>query len=130
MTQTPETLASRGEEFRADERQGKVRRLPPEILRDLTTLDDTRSTGAVLQTIAFITTLIALAIGSQQGWVVLICIVLLGTQQHALFILLHDAAHYRLFANRTLNDGVGRLFGGCGSFSTTEGCQKSTRYSV
>ena len=111
MTQTPETLASRGEEFRADERKVKVRRLPPEILRDLTTLDDTRSTCAVLQTIAFITTLIALAVWSQQGWVVLICIMLLGAQQHALFILLHDAAHYRLFANRTLNDGVGRLFG-------------------
>ena len=111
MTQTPETFASRGEEFRADERKVKVRRLPPEILRELTTLDNTRSTCAVLQTIASITTLIALAVWSQQGWVVLICIVLLGAQQHALFILLHDAAHYRLFANRTLNDGVGRLFG-------------------
>ena len=111
MTQTPETLASRGEEFRADERQVKVRRLPPEILRELTTLNDTRSTCAVLQTITFITTLIALAVWSQQGWVVLICIVLMGAQQHALFILLHEAAHYRLFANRTLNDGVGRLFG-------------------
>jgi fatty acid desaturase len=111
MTQTPEPLTSRGEEFRADERQVKVRRLPPEILRDLTTLDALRSTGAILQTLAFIIILVALAVGSQQGEVVLLCIVLLGAQQHALFILLHEAAHYRLFANRRLNDGVGRLIG-------------------
>jgi hypothetical protein len=67
MTQTPEPLASRGEEFRTDERQVKVRRLPPEILRELTTLDDLRSTGALLQTLALIITLIVLAVGSQQG---------------------------------------------------------------
>jgi fatty acid desaturase len=40
--------------------------------------------------------------------VLLACVILIGTRQHALFIIAHDAAHYLLFSNRTLNDAVGR----------------------
>ena len=38
----------------------------------------------------------------------LAAVVVIATQQHALFILSHDAAHYRLFDHRGLNDLVGR----------------------
>jgi len=41
--------------------------------------------------------------------VVLPCVLLIGTRQHALFVLAHEAAHYRLFEQRWLNDGAGRL---------------------
>jgi fatty acid desaturase len=37
--------------------------------------------------------------------------------QHGLFILAHESAHYRLFANRLVNDGVGRLIGMCSGIS-------------
>ena len=32
----------------------------------------------------------------------------IGTRQHALFVIAHDAAHYLLYDNRVLNDVVGR----------------------
>jgi fatty acid desaturase len=34
----------------------------------------------------------------------------IGARQHALIVLTHEAAHYRLFRNRVLNDWVGELF--------------------
>jgi fatty acid desaturase len=40
--------------------------------------------------------------------VLVICIVVIGTRQHALFVIAHDAAHYLLYDNRLLNDVVGR----------------------
>ena len=55
----------------------------------------------------------ALAIGvGLYAWpnplVLLVCIVIIGTRQHALFVIAHDAAHYLLYQNRVLNDVVGR----------------------
>ena len=40
--------------------------------------------------------------------VILLCVLLIGTRQHALFVIAHDAAHYLLYDNRRLNDLVGR----------------------
>jgi fatty acid desaturase len=39
---------------------------------------------------------------------VMLSIVVIGTRQHALFVIAHDAAHYLLYENRLLNDVVGR----------------------
>ncbi|HKU46095.1 MAG TPA: fatty acid desaturase family protein [Burkholderiales bacterium] len=38
----------------------------------------------------------------------LLCVVVIGTRQHALFVIAHDAAHYLLYERRWLNDAVGR----------------------
>jgi len=35
-------------------------------------------------------------------------VIVIGTRQHALFVIAHDAAHYLLYGNRLLNDVVGR----------------------
>src|SRR5512145_48287 len=86
-----------GEEFRDDVRK----KLPPEALAPLTRLDPVRSTLAVAQTFA------ALAL------------VLIAPLQHALFVLAHDAAHYRLYQTRWLNDAVGRL---CGTIAGVSMC--------
>lgn len=80
-------------------------------LAPLTELNDGRSLAAVAMTLA----VIALAIGFglaawPSPWVVL-AVLLVGVQQHALFVLAHEAAHYRLFRSRALNDGVGRSIG-------------------
>src|SRR4029079_18940873 len=40
--------------------------------------------------------------------VVGLCVLVIGTRQHALFVIAHDAAHYLLYENRRLNDLVGR----------------------
>jgi fatty acid desaturase len=36
-------------------------------------------------------------------------ILIIGSRQHALFIIAHDAAHYLLYEDRKTNDAVGRL---------------------
>jgi fatty acid desaturase len=56
---------------------------------------------------------LALAIGAGLYWwpnplVLLTCILIIGTRQHALFVIAHDAAHYLLYDNRLANDVVGR----------------------
>jgi fatty acid desaturase len=40
--------------------------------------------------------------------VLLLSILVIGTRQHALFVIAHDAAHYLLYENRLLNETVGR----------------------
>jgi fatty acid desaturase len=104
-------LAAHGEEFRDDLRRAPGRLLPPELLRELTQLNDVRSALAVLQTVSFALGALAAALLLWHPPVVLLAIVFIGTQQHAMFVLAHDAAHYRLLRNRRLNDAVGRWLG-------------------
>jgi fatty acid desaturase len=40
--------------------------------------------------------------------VLLACVVIIGTRQHALFVIAHDAAHYLLYENRFANEIAGR----------------------
>jgi fatty acid desaturase len=57
--------------------------------------------------------LIALAIAfCQHYWnllLYLVTIAFIGARQHALLILMHDGAHYRLFRNRRINDWVSEI---------------------
>ena len=41
----------------------------------------------------------------------MLSVLVIGVEQHALFILAHESAHYRLFRSRRLNDAVGRAIG-------------------
>ena len=95
-----------GEEFRDDTR---IRRaLSPETLRELTRLDPVRSTCSVLTTLAVIAATVAVALTWWEPWTVIPAVIVIATQQHACFVLAHDAAHYRLYRTRWLNDLVGR----------------------
>jgi fatty acid desaturase len=102
-------LARTGAEFRDDLRLAPSRSLPPELLRSLTELNDARSALAVLQTVGLLAALLLAGARWWTPWVVVPAVLLIATQQHAMFVLAHDAAHYRLFSNRALNDLVGRL---------------------
>lgn len=119
--------AMRGEEFRDDLRlatgdavQGRAARrlLDARELAPFIELDDRRAALAVAQTFV-----IAGGAAGAALWawgsplVVALCVAIIATQQHALFVLAHDAAHYRLFASRRLNDAVGRLCGMLGGVS-------------
>jgi fatty acid desaturase len=111
-----------GEEFRADLRplaaakagsgSASARRiLSAAELAPLTELSDARSFAAIAQTAL----VLALAIGFgvwawPSAWVAL-AVVAVGVEQHALFSLAHEAAHYRQQRNRGLNDVVGRAIG-------------------
>ena len=94
----------RGEEFRDDYRKA----LPPEIVQRLAKISAWRSWWSVLQEVLLLTALITIANALWTPIIVVACVILIGTRQHALFILAHDAAHYRLFEQRWLNDAVGR----------------------
>ena len=116
-------VARAGEEFREDHRAPGARNaqarklLTPAELAPLTRLSTWRSLAAIAQTFGLIGGAIAFAWASwPSGWIVL-SIVVIGIAQHGLFILAHEAAHYRLFANRTANDLVGRFVGMIGGVS-------------
>ena len=98
-----------GDEFR-DDRRG-ARPLPPETLRRLCRLDPRRATLAIGETAAALAAAIAAALVWPHPAVVAIAIVVVATRQHALFVLAHDAAHYRLYESRRLNDAVGSALG-------------------
>jgi fatty acid desaturase len=97
-----------GAEFR-DDLRAAARTLPADVLRSLTELDDTRSALAVLQTVGLLAAFVLAGAIWWRPWVVVPAVLLIATQQHAMFVLAHDAAHYRLFSDRALNDLVGRL---------------------
>jgi fatty acid desaturase len=111
-----------GEEFRADLRpraraaagSGNVaarRVLSAAELAPLTELSDLRSFGAIAQTVLVIGLAVAFGLWAWPSPWIVVSILVVGVQQHALFILAHEAAHYRLLRNRALNDAVGRTIG-------------------
>lgn len=100
-------IAASGEEFRDDVRK----RLPPEVLARFTAISAWRSTLALAQTLALLALLIAAGIAWWHPLALIAIVLLIGVQQHALFVLAHDAAHYRLYNTRWLNDLVGRAVG-------------------
>jgi fatty acid desaturase len=95
----------RGEEFKDDYR----RALAPELVRELTRRSTWRATLAVLADVAVLGFVIVVALAYWPNPLVLVpAIVIIGTRQHALFVIAHDAAHYLLYERRSLNDLVGR----------------------
>lgn len=102
-----------GGEFRDNVRK----KLPAEILSPLTRLSPLLSTLAIVQNFVGIAAVMAFAIHFWSWWAVVIAIVLIAPLQHGLFILAHEAAHYRLYANRRLNDLMGRFIGMTGGVS-------------
>jgi fatty acid desaturase len=117
-----------GEEFRTDLRplatsaagsgNASARRiLSAAELAPLTELSHLRSLAAVAQTVGVIALAIAFGVWVWPSPWVVVSIVVIGVQQHALFILAHEAAHYRLLRGRALNDAVGRAIGMAGAIS-------------
>jgi fatty acid desaturase len=99
-----------GEEFKDDLRKAASRpSLPAELVQRLTRRSAWRATAAVLQDFVVIALAAAAALAFwPHPLVLLACIVVIGTKQHALFVIAHDAAHYLLYENRRINDLVGR----------------------
>jgi fatty acid desaturase len=80
------------------------------VVQRLTRRSAWRATAAVLHDFAVIGLCIAASLAYWPHPVILfVSIILIGTRQHALFVIAHDAAHYLLYQRRWLNDAVGRL---------------------
>jgi fatty acid desaturase len=107
----------RGEEFRDDLRapgalNAQARKaLSAQELLPFTQLDDLRSLFAMVQTGVVLFAAGALIVGLWASPWMLAGIALMGIAQHSLFILSHEAAHYRLLSHRGANDVLGRLIG-------------------
>lgn len=112
-----------GEEFREDlrapgARNAEARRLlTPAELEPLTRLSAPRALAAIARTFGLIAGAIAFALATWPSAWIVPAIVVIGIAQHGLFILAHEAAHYRLFAHRGANDLVGRFVGIMGGVS-------------
>jgi len=83
-------------------------RLAPADLRPLQQLSTVRALGALAGTWGLIAISIAAALWSGHWAVWIVAALVVGRCQHALAVLMHDAAHYRLLDNRALNDFVGQ----------------------
>jgi fatty acid desaturase len=94
-----------GEEFKDDFRKA----LPREIVERLTRRSAWRASAAIAHDVAVIALAIAVALAFWPNpLVLLVAVIVIGTRQHALFVMAHDAAHYLLYERRWLNDLVGR----------------------
>ncbi len=96
-----------GAEFRNDNR--KTRSLPPAMVKELTRLNPLKSTLAIFETVGVIAVCVGLSLYFWNIWVVGPAILIIAARQQACFVLAHDAAHYRLFDRRWLNDLIGRM---------------------
>jgi fatty acid desaturase len=126
-TESTHRSAPSGTEFRPDTRStapaDRAALLPAAELAPFLELDDGRSARALGLTLLLL--VVALALGLfvlAQGvglWLLALplVVVLIASQQHALFVLAHESAHYRLFSSRRLNDAVGRAIGSVAGIS-------------
>lgn len=95
----------KGEEFKDDFRKA----LPREVVQRLARRSPWKATAAVLHDVAVIAIAVALALHFWPNPIaVAFSIFIVGTRQHALFVIAHDAAHYLIYERRWLNDLVGR----------------------
>lgn len=97
----------KGEEFKDDWRG--ARKLPREVVQRLTRRSAWRASTAVVHDLAVLVLAISLGLYFWPNpFVLIVSIIAIGTRQHALFVIAHDAAHYLLYERRWLNDAVGR----------------------
>ncbi|MEE2694411.1 MAG: fatty acid desaturase family protein [Pseudomonadota bacterium] len=82
-----------------------------EKLTELSRINDRVALLSLLETLAVLIIPILLCWYLNHPMTTLLTLVFVGTRQHSLFVLVHEATHFRLFSNRALNDGMGRVLG-------------------
>lgn len=83
-------------------------RLAPDVLRPLQKLSAGHALRALLGTWGLVAVSIWAALWSGHWALWIAAALVVGRCQHALAVLMHDAAHYRLFDRRGLNDFAGQ----------------------
>lgn len=104
-----ETVVARSAKLGDDCVRDIPRLLSKDEIRDLSRIDSVKFTAAALLEYS----LIAAAVVISQTWwnpvVYVLAVIVIGSRINALGGLMHDAAHYRAYASRSLNDFVGEL---------------------
>ena len=88
-----------GQEFYEDRRQ-QAALLPASTVRALSDINPSRAGCSIAETVGVILVAIAFALTYWEFWVISPVVVLIASRQQALFVLVHDAAHYRVFKAR------------------------------
>lgn len=68
-----------------------------------------RHLGALASDWSIVAACIALSEYSQSYWVTALSLILIGTRQHALVVMMHEAAHVQFAKNKSLNDWLSNL---------------------
>src|SRR5216684_8957693 len=93
----PETWTDEEEQRdESSEREIHAMRIKPDALKDFYTLDTMRALASVAATWTLIVSAIALAVWSHSIIVWIVAAIVVGRSQHALAVLMHDAAHFRM----------------------------------
>ena len=79
-------------------------------LASLNKLKPMISAGCILVEWLIVAALIAIAKSVPSPWVVAFAVLLIGSRQHSLAVLMHEGAHYHLANHRGLNDRIAELF--------------------
>ena len=88
-----------------------VHHLPPKRLKELSRIDNFRGLQAVCETVLALVSAVIVCWHLWHPLVIALSVVFIGSRQHAMFVLIHEAAHFRLFTSRTINDFFGTMLG-------------------
>jgi fatty acid desaturase len=99
-------------------------RLPPAKIKELSVLQPARALIATAEEWAVIAAAIALSAYFWHPALYVIAVIIIGSRQHALMVLGHDASHYRYLRKRWQNDLFGNLFTMWPTFASVEGFRK------
>lgn len=84
-------------------------RIDVAVLRALSRISTSRALGAIAVEWTIIATAIAAATFSDTWPVTVIAVLVIGSRQHALTVINHDATHFRLLESRRANDWVANV---------------------
>lgn len=85
-------------------------RLDAAEVRELSKLSPVRALAAIVVEWATIAAAISLSLALAWWPVTALAVIVIGARQHALTVISHDAAHFRLLPNRTWNDWIANIF--------------------
>jgi fatty acid desaturase len=108
MPTRSEREAPAGEEFKL---RARVAGLPPAEVRELSALSAWRASASLAWSWLLTAAGVAAAVMWWHPAVIAAALLVIAGGQHGLAVLAHEAAHYRLYRTRWLNDAAGRLCG-------------------
>jgi fatty acid desaturase len=82
----------------------------PDLLKQLSRPQEWQAIGGIAMQWGLIALAIAVSVWSDSWWVTIPALAFIATRQHALLIMMHDAAHFLISHNRAVNDTVSNLF--------------------
>ncbi|HVN64576.1 MAG TPA: fatty acid desaturase family protein [Candidatus Binataceae bacterium] len=97
--------AQRDESSGAESRAMRIR---PDDLKEFYAVDTYRSMRPLVETWLLIAATVAVALWSHSVIVWILAAIVIGRSQHALAVMMHEAAHFRLLEDRWWNDFVGQ----------------------